>query len=277
MSGEWDILGGKMLDLSGINGGWVLCFGSMSPWGTPLLSEELYFENTIDWNNQNYEYHEGQVELADYLGYYPNPYDYGWIIEVEDADSENPQFEKLYSMGRFSHENAQVMPDRKTVYLSDDEYGTVLFKFVADTAGNLDSGALYAAKVNQDSGSDPATTGFDVTWVELGSSNSAEITNWIDEYDGIDASDFVSGQNSYISDQEINEWAEHRLNNDLDSDGNIGFAADDRVAFLESRKAAAALGATAEWNKMEGVVFNENYPDYLYLACLLYTSPSPRD
>ena len=266
MSGEWDILGGKMLDLSGINGGWVLCFGSMSPWGTPLLSEELYFENTIDWNNQNYEYHEGQVELADYLGYYPNPYDYGWIIEVEDADSENPQFEKLYSMGRFSHENAQVMPDRKTVYLSDDEYGTVLFKFVADTAGNLDSGALYAAKVNQDSGSDPATTGFDVTWVELGSSNSAEITNWIDEYDGIDASDFVSGQNSYISDQEINEWAEHRLNNDLDSDGNIGFAADDRVAFLESRKAAAALGATAEWNKMEGVVFNENYPDYLYLA-----------
>ena len=97
------------------------------------------------------------------------------------------------------------MPDRKTVYLSDDEYGTVLFKFVADTAGNLDSGALYAAKVNQDSGSDPATTGFDVTWVELGASNSAEITNWIDEYDGIDASDFVSGQNSYISDQEINE------------------------------------------------------------------------
>ena len=44
MSGEWDTIGGKMLDLNGINGGWKLCFGSLSPWGTPLLSEELYFE-----------------------------------------------------------------------------------------------------------------------------------------------------------------------------------------------------------------------------------------
>jgi hypothetical protein len=80
MSGEWDTIGGKMLGLSGINGGWVLCFGSLSPWGTPLLSEELYFEDTIDWNNPNYNYHQDQLELADYLGYYPNPYDYGWII-----------------------------------------------------------------------------------------------------------------------------------------------------------------------------------------------------
>ena len=131
-----------------------------------------------------------------------------------------------------------------------------------------------------------ATTGFDVTWVELGHSNSAQITSWIDQYDGIDTADFINGQNSYISDQEINDWAEHRLDDDLDGDGNIGLAADNRVAFLESRKAAAALGATAEWNKMEGVVFNENAPEYLYLAmsdirydmtCLLYTSPSPRD
>lgn len=266
MSGEWDIAGGKMLDLSEINGGWVLCFGSLSPWGTPLLSEELFFEDTIDWNNPSYNYHEDQLELADYLGYYPNPYDYGWIVEIEDADSESPQFEKLYSLGRFSHENAQVMPDRKTVYLSDDEYGTVLFKFISDSEANLDSGTLFAAKVDQDSGTNPATTGFDVTWIELASSNSNEIASWIDEYDAIDTSDFVNGQNSYISDQEINDWAEHKLDEDLDGDGNIGFAEDNRVAFLESRKAAAALGATAEWNKMEGVVFNENSPEYLYLA-----------
>ena len=107
------------------------------------------------------------------------------------------------------------MPDRKTVYLSDDEYGTVLFKFIADSAGDL-HGTLYAAKVNQDSGTNPATTGFDVTWVELGHSNSAQM-EWIDQYDGIDTADFV---NSYISDQEINDWAEHRLDDDLDGDGN---------------------------------------------------------
>ena len=53
---------------------------------------------------------------------------------------------------------------------------------------------------------------------------------------------------------------------DLDGDGDVGTAADDRVAFLESRKAAGAIGATDEWNKMEGVVFNPEAPGYVYLA-----------
>ena len=231
-SQEWDVMGGLMQDLSEMNGGWVLCFGSISPWGNPLLSEELYFADTVDWNNPDYQYHSDQQELADYLGHYPNPYDYGWIVEIEDADTASPTFDKQFAMGRFSHENAQVMPDEKTVYLSDDEYGTVLFKFIADTAGNLESGTLYAARLSQDSGSDPATTGFDVEWVELASSSDAEIGDWIDEYDGITPSDFVSGQNSYISDQEINDWAESVLDDDLDGDGDVGTAADDRVAFL---------------------------------------------
>jgi len=265
-SQEWDVLGGLMQDLSGMNGGWVLCFGSISPWGTPLLSEELYFSDTVNWNNPNYQYHSDQQELADYLGYYPNPYDYGWIIEVENADTPTPSFDKQLSMGRFSHENAQVMPDQKTVYLSDDEYGTVLFKFLADTAGDLESGTLYAAKLTQDTGSDPATTGFDVEWMALASSSDAQIESWIDEYDGITTSDFVSGENSYISDEDINDWAENALGEDLDGDGDVGTANDDRVAFLESRKAAGAIGATDEWNKMEGVVFNPNAPGYVYLA-----------
>jgi len=265
-SQEWDVLGGLMQDLSGMNGGWVLCFGSISPWGTPLLSEELYFSDTVNWNNPSYQYHSDQQELADYLGYYPNPYDYGWIIEVENADTPTPSFDKQLSMGRFSHENAQVMPDQKTVYLSDDEYGTVLFKFLADTAGDLESGTLYAAKLTQDTGSDPATTGFDVEWMALASSSDAQIESWIDEYDGITTSDFVSGENSYISDEDINDWAENALGEDLDGDGDVGTANDDRVAFLESRKAAGAIGATDEWNKMEGVVFNPNAPGYVYLA-----------
>ena len=255
-----------MQDLSGMNGGWVLCFGSISPWGTPLLSEELYFSDTVNWNNPSYHYHSDQQELADYLGYYPNPYDYGWIVEITDPDTPTPSFDKQLSLGRFSHENAQVMPDQKTVYLSDDEYGTVLFKFVADTVGDLESGTLYAARLTQDSGSNPATTGFDVEWIELASSSDTQIEAWIDEYDGITTSDFIAGENSYISDEEINDWAESILDEDLNGDGDVGTAADDRVAFLESRKAAGAIGATDEWNKMEGVVFNSEAPGYVYLA-----------
>ena len=100
----------------------------------------------------------------------------------------------------------------------------------------------------------------------MASSSSAEVQTWIDEYDGITTADFVAGENSYISDAEINDWAEAKLNDDINGDGVIGTAADDRVAFLESRKAAAALGATDEWNKMEGVAFNPKVPDTLYLA-----------
>jgi hypothetical protein len=265
-SAEWDVLSGMMLNLSSVNGGWVLCFGSMSPWGTPLLAEELYFDNTKQWNDETYNYHYGQELLEDYLGYYPNPYDYGYILEIDNPTTTEPDFSKHFAMGRFSHENAQVMPDERTVYLTDDGYETVLFKFVADTAGELSSGTLFAAKVIQDAGKDSSTTGFDVEWIEMASSSNSVIQLWIDEYDGITTADFIAGQNSYITDEEINDWAEGRLNKDLNSDGTIGSALDDRVAFLESRKAAAALGASDEWNKMEGVAFNPNSPEHLYLA-----------
>ena len=263
---DWNVVNSKMLNLSSINGGWVLCFGSMSPWGSPLFSEELYFDDTEHWNDDSFRYHSDQTKLEDYLGHYPNPYDYGYIVELENATSAEPDFVRHLAMGRFSHENAEVMPDQRTVYLTDDGYDTVLFKFVADAAGDLGAGTLYAAKVDQDMTRDSAITGFDVEWMEMASSSNAEIQTWIDDYDGITTDDYVAGQNAYISDEEINDWAEWRLNEDLNGDGTVGSAIDDRVAFLESRKAAAALGASDEWNKMEGVAFNENAPEYLYLA-----------
>ena len=265
-SSEWNVLSSKMLNLSSINGGWVFCFGSMSPWGSPLFSEELYFDDTQYWNDDSFRYHSDQSQLENYLGHYPNPYDYGYIVEIEDASTTEPDFIKHLAMGRFSHENAAVMPDERTVYLTDDGYDTVLFKFIADTAGDLSAGTLYAAQVAQDDTRDSAITGFDVEWVEMAASSNSEIQNWVDQYDGITTEDFSGGQNSYITDEEINDWAEGRLNQDLNEDGTVGYALDDRVAFLESRKAAAALGASDEWNKMEGVAFNANAPENLYLA-----------
>ena len=120
--------------------------------------------------------------------------------------------------------------------------------------------------VTQDSTYNSASTGFDVEWLELGSSSNEEIQGWIDDYDDITTADYVQGENSYITDEDINNWAEDYLDQDLNNDGIIGYALDDRVAFLETRKAAAAIGATDEWNKMEGVGFNPNAPDNLYLA-----------
>ncbi len=246
-SGNWSVLNAMNVDFSTVGGTWVNCFGTLSPWNTPLTSEELYFDDTALWNEGS---DSGVINLTGYLGYpidgsgaWPNPYRYGYIGEITNPTT-TPVPEKRFALGRFSHENAVVMPDRKTVYLSDDGSNVVFFKFVADVAGDLSAGTLYAAQVTQDIGvTDPALAGFDITWIELARGDEAIIAGWIADYDAVTVADYVSGATSYITDEEVVTWA-------------AGSAADDRVAFLEARKAAAAKGATAEFNKMEGVNIN---------------------
>ena len=243
--GRWTASDPTHVDFSSVRGTWHNCFGSVSPWGTPLTSEELYFDNTASWNNVSSWRPDGRLRLARYLGKFPNPYDYGYIVEITDpAGAAKPV--KHFAMGRFSHENAVAMPDQKTVYLSDDGSNTVFFKFVADQAGDLSAGTLYAAKFKQrdeSNAADPATTSFDISWIALASGSNSVVERWKQDYDGLTPDDHKSGTTSYISDQEISSWAR-------------GKAKDDRVAFLESRKAARAKGATAEFNKMEGVMIN---------------------
>ncbi|SDU14211.1 alkaline phosphatase PhoX [Stappia sp. ES.058] len=238
---ETDVM---MVDFSGIGGTWVNCFGTVSPWGTPLTSEELYFDDTADWNNPEYKY-IGDVEaLANYKGAYANPYDYGYIVEIKDPSGRATPVKHM-AMGRFSHENSVVMPDQRTAYLSDDGTDVVFYKFVADRAGDLSSGTLYAARVTQlaEPGTSAAEAAFQISWIELAHGTNDEIAGWVADYDGITQDDHQAGKTSYISDEEVAAWAR-------------GAADDNRVAFLESRRAAAAKGATAEFRKMEGVNIN---------------------
>jgi len=280
-NGTWetDKAASSMLDLSSIDGAWVLCFGSTTPWGSELFAEEYYFFNTALWNHpDNHDdderpgfaggndvtYHMPKVMDA-YLGRTSNPYRYGYVIEMDDTSAATPTFSRHYAMGRASHENGVVMGDGKTVYISDDDSpkytnakynsnsGGVFFKFVADTKRDLSSGTLYAAKATQDASSDPNTTGFGIEWVELAHGDDTTIKKWVAEYEGITPDQYVEGQTNYISDADVWNWAEGKTGKDLNGDGSVGSYPDNRPAFLESRKAAAALGATYEWNKMEGI------------------------
>ncbi len=255
-----------MLDFSSVEGTWVNCFGTVSPWGTPLSAEELYFDNTADWYDSSYSYFSNPQAIAEYLGYptdgsgdWGNPYNYGYNVEigtsgtVATADESNVEVEKRFALGRFSHENAVVMPDERTVLQSDDGSNVVFFKFVADVAGDLSAGTLYAAQVTQAaSTTTTAEAAFAIDWIELGAGNDTDIATWIAEYDGT----FEDAK--YITDEEVIAWAEAKSNSDIDGDGTVATSpfSDDRPAFLETRKAAAALGATAEFNKMEGVNIN---------------------
>ncbi|MEW8418220.1 MAG: hypothetical protein AB2690_13320, partial [Candidatus Thiodiazotropha endolucinida] len=80
-TGYTTIIQEGMIDFSSVGGTWVNCFGTVSPWNTPLSSEELYFDDTADWFNPDYEYFDNPQSLATYFGYptdgsgdWPNPY-----------------------------------------------------------------------------------------------------------------------------------------------------------------------------------------------------------
>jgi len=284
--GKWssDLASSKMLDLSSISGGAVLCSGTVTPWGTPLLAEEYFFYNTATWNHpDNHDaderagYQGGNditfikpKNMSQYLGEMANPYRYGYMIEINNAaSSDDEQLVKHFATGRLSHETAAIMPDNKTLYMSDDDSavyshktyntasGGVLFKFVADVAGDLSAGTLYAAKLTQDDSAVPAEAGFDVKWIELGHSNNAEIESWIAEYDDVTVADYVDGQTNYVSDDQIRAYA-------------AGTAPDSRAPFLESRRTAAAMGATNEWDKLEGVTSHGNSV-YVAVSALRFT------
>ncbi|MCB0162110.1 MAG: DUF839 domain-containing protein, partial [Caldilineaceae bacterium] len=60
--------------------------------------------------------------------------------------------------------------DEMTVYQTDDGTDRILWKFVADEAGDLSAGTLYAATVTQTD--DDA---FAIEWIELGSSDNDTI------------------------------------------------------------------------------------------------------
>ena len=83
--------------------------------------------------------------VAGMLDYYAdenswNPYFYGWNIEVSVTEKANVSTQKHYAMGRLAFELSYVMPDEKTVYMTDDGTNVGLYMFVADNAGDLSSG-----------------------------------------------------------------------------------------------------------------------------------------
>ncbi len=273
-----------------------MCSGVVTPWGTPLMAEEYFYYGTEIWNHPNNHDADEKASfrggndisyikpksMSKYLGRMANPYRYGYMIEANNAAAEaEPELVKHYATGRLSHESAAVMPDMKTLYMTDDDSGAyvgkiyntasggVLFKFVADHKGDLSAGTLYAAKLAQDKNDDPHTSGFDVSWVKLGHASNSQITGWISSYDGVTVADYVEGSSNYLSNADVNNWAEGKSGKDLNGDGQIGSYADDRPAFLESRKAAAALGATNEWDKLEGVTSHGNRV-YLGVSAISY-------
>ncbi len=264
-------------------GGWVHCAGMTTPWQSHLGSEEYEADANPAGSSYNYTSNSYFSEVTQYYwggdATKNNPYYYGWIPEVDVDSSGNPVYTKHYSMGRFAHELAYVMPDSKTVYMSDDGSGGVLFMFVADTAEDLSAGQLYAAKWNQvsDTGLGEAV----LSWIDLGHASDAEVRTIVaakksfsDVFNtetinadgtcptpgtGLDASNGFKSVNTAGGVKECLQLKDI-TGDSLINDADIAIA-----ARMESRRMAAMLGATSEFDKKEGITF-DNRGKNLYIA-----------
>ncbi|KEO81125.1 alkaline phosphatase PhoX [Tumebacillus flagellatus] len=239
----------KKIDFSGVGGLWIPCNGSLSPWNTHLGSEEYEADARAFAADNSKTYVKSFTQ-----NYYQdpskagNPYVYGYIPEVTVKADNSTSVVKHYSMGRFSHELSKVMPDNRTVYFGDDGSNTMMFMYVADKEKDLSAGTLYAAKWLQTSDQNGGAA--NLQWIKLGHATDDQVKSYIDK--GLTFNDLFE-----TADQATPGFTKIKTY----PSGNVEYlkvkpGMEQAAAFLESRRYGAILGATCEFNKMEGVTLN---------------------
>lgn len=254
----------KPVEFEKVGGLWVPCAGSVTPWNTHLGSEEYPADAEAIENAASIaDIDEYYLPMVTYFGEDPtkididtfrkvfNPYRYGYPVEVTVDAEGNATATKHYAMARVAIELAKVMPDGKTVYISDDGTNTGLFKFVADAEGDLSAGTLYAAKWMQTSAENGGSA--DLEWVDLGHASDDEIHAAIEKAPKF--SDLF----------EVAELAEDGSCPDGFAPSNaegvlqclkVKEGMEAAASRLETRRYASMKGATTEFRKMEGITYN---------------------
>lgn len=260
-NGELKALNTKNIDFSAFNGLWVPCAGSVTPWNTHLGSEEYEPDSSkVKANGSINPYYD---QMGDYYGgdlTKLNSYDYGWTPEIKVVSKKGDvEVKKHYSMGRFAHELAYILPDERTVLLSDDGTNVGLFMFIADKPKDLSSGTLYAAKWHQTSSKGAGSA--DLGWINLGHSSNANIKKALDQklkFSDIFEKASKNGNTCPASFKSVNTTMGAECLKLKDG-------MDEIASRLETRRYAALKGATTEFRKMEGISYNPN-DNVAYLA-----------
>ncbi|MFK7899410.1 MAG: PhoX family phosphatase [Cyclobacteriaceae bacterium] len=140
-SGKWAVSSKKYnVDFREVGATLNNCGGTLTPKGTILSAEEIAPPS-------NEMIKPLISDLSDFGGK-PKYLNFGWMVEIDPKLQVATQ--KLFSMGRYKHEDAQCMPDGKTVYLTNDNSPALFFKFVADKIHDYSKGQLYAYQQNTD-------------------------------------------------------------------------------------------------------------------------------
>jgi secreted PhoX family phosphatase len=255
------------IDFSKVEGLWIPCAASLSPWNTHLGSEEYEPDAKTREGLSAAPGSQDGTDINSFSSYFfgdaatANAYRYGLVPEITVKRDGTTAVEKHYALGRFARELADVQPDGKTVYMGDDGAYTGLFMFVADKKGDLSEGTLYAGKWMQTSavGTDGGTA--DLAWTKLGHASDKQIKQMVDG--GIKFSDIFDVSNTDPVDPTYTKVQTYMGTEWLRLKPGMEKAA----AFLETRRYAALLGATTEFNKMEGVTHNaEDKKAYIVIS-----------
>lgn len=245
-TGQLSLVKYHNVDTSKVNGLWITCGASLSPWGTHLSSEEYEPDAFTVANNANFKAFSenlyGDATKA-------NPYHYGHMPEVKVNPDGTASIKKHYNMGRISHELVQMMPDERTALMGDDATNGGLFVFVADKARDLSVGTLYVAKVGSGFSIDPSAPAANLTWLNLGHASSAEIEKLANTLKPTDIMEVMpkDPQDSSFKKVTTNgktEWI--KLKPGMEK----------AAAFLETHRYAAFVGASLGFSKMEGTTVN---------------------
>jgi secreted PhoX family phosphatase len=261
-TGKLTAVSTKNIDFSEFGGLWVPCAGSVTPWGTHLGSEEYppsafkvekakSMEDIDDYYKPMGRYFGLAADTKDLDAFRKvfKPYKYGYATEIAVDASGAAKVSKHFAMGRLAFELAYVMPDQKTVYMSDDGTNVGFYMFVADKAGDLSAGNLYAAKWHQKSAENGGKA--DLTWVALGHADEATIKAAIDKdpkfsdiFESAKADDAGKCPAGFTSTNKKPQCLKVK-------DGMEMVA-----SRLETTIYAAYKGATTEFRKEEGITFD---------------------
>jgi secreted PhoX family phosphatase len=255
------------IDFAEVNGLWIPCAASLSPWNTHLGSEEYEPDAKTREGIPAASGSQDGTDINSFSSYFfgdantANAYHYGLVPEITVKRDGTTAVEKHYALGRFARELADVQPDGKTVYMGDDGAYTGLFMFVADKKGDLAEGTLYAGKWMQTSAVGTDGGAAELVWTKLGHASDRQIKKMVDG--GITFSDIFEVSNADPGDASYTKVRTYMGTEWLKLKPGMEKAA----AFLETRRYAALLGATTEFNKMEGVTHNaEDKKAYIVIS-----------
>jgi secreted PhoX family phosphatase len=275
----------KPVDMGSVGGSIIDCAASRTDYGTHLGGEEDYAMNSryadsaspfyidclLDGTSRTsegvfhyfcnyiegmraYLHDEGIDRNNGYNGTVFSPYNYGYIIELKPEANGSVEVAKHYVTGRYTPELAVMMPDHRTLYMSDDGSFKGLWKFVSDRPiqgfEKHWQGSLYAAKLTQRSSEHGGR--FEVRWRELGHASDQEIKALVTKKMKLTDIFAIAAPKEGRCPTGFMKINEDRKVECLKLKPKMHQAA----AFLESRKYAAYLGATMEFRKGEGLTYD---------------------